>query len=174
MKRSTGAITYTEQMQRVVARYRVAEQPWPATMKRVANWAIENNLWHPQRDSLIRQCAEELAKALREEYMVDPQGRTVRAKHAARFDVDGEQQVLWADIRTADRKHMEIAFQQRRQQIVGDCHQLKLDVDSFNENANKGVIQMVFDFTDDLADLEALEQRRRRNARATGASSVAA
>ena len=29
--------------------------------------------------------------------------------------------MLWADVRTAPKRHMEIAFQQRRQQIVGDC-----------------------------------------------------
>jgi len=134
-------------------------------MRQVAAWALQERRWRPQHDSLVTQCAEELARALREEYIVDPQGRTVRAKHAARREVEGEQQVLWADIRTADRSHMEIAFQQRRQQIVGDCHQLKLDVDSFNENANKGrAIQMVFDFTEDLAELEALENQRRRKA----------
>ena len=94
---------------------------------------------------------------MREEYITDPQGRTVRAKHVARVERDGEQIPLWADIRTADRQHMEIAFQQRRQQIVGDCRQLKTDVDSYNENRNPGAaIQMVFDFTLDVAELEVV------------------
>ena len=53
---------------------------------------------------------------------------------------------------------MAIAFQQRRQQIVGDCRQLKADTDSYNENNNTGKpIQMVIDFTDDLAELEAVQ-----------------
>jgi hypothetical protein len=52
---------------------------------------------------------------------------------------------------------MEVAFQQRRQQIVGDCRQLKADLDSYNENYNLGEsLQMVFDFTNDLAEIEAL------------------
>ena len=39
---------------------------------------------------------------------------------------------------------MEIALKQRRQQIVGNCKQLKTDMDSFNENRNPGKpIQMV-------------------------------
>jgi hypothetical protein len=165
MPRPSRAIKYAEQLQRIVADFRRTGQPWPATMRQVAAWALLERRWRPQHDSLVSQCAEELARALREEYILDPQGRTVRAKHAARFEVDGEQQVLWADIRTAERKHMEVAFQQRRQQIVGDCHQLKVDVDSFNENANKGrPIQMVFDFTEDLAEIEALENQRRRKA----------
>lgn len=56
------------------------------------------------------------------------------------------------DIRTADPHHMQIAFQQRRRLVVGDCRQLKTDVDSYNENAEPSLpIQMVFDFTADLA-----------------------
>lgn len=99
----------------------------------------------------INICAEQLARAMREEYIVDPQGRRVRAKHAARI----KQAVLWDDIRTASREHMQIALQQRRQQIVGDCHQLKLDVESYNENRNYDTpIQMVFDFTIDLIEME--------------------
>ena len=91
---------------------------------------------------------------MREEYITDPQGRTVRAKHVACY----EQVPLWGDIRTAPREHMEMAFQQRRQQIVGDCRQLKVDVDSYNQNYNNGElpIQMIFDFTLDLEELEAL------------------
>jgi hypothetical protein len=51
---------------------------------------------------------------------------------------------------------MQVAFQQRRQQIVGDCRQLKADVDSYNENYNSGqAIQMVLDFTEDIEELEA-------------------
>src|SRR5690349_14428585 len=120
-------LPYTEQLQRIVHQYIDTEQPWPATARQIVAWAIRQDLWAPQRDSLIGQCGEQLSRAMREEYIIDPQGRAVRAKHAARMKgLDGEQLVLWADIRSADRQHMEIAFQQRRQQIVGDCHQLKI------------------------------------------------
>jgi len=51
---------------------------------------------------------------------------------------------------------MKLSFQQRRQQIVGDCRQLKIDVDSYNDrHANVEPIQMVFDFVRDLAEIEA-------------------
>jgi hypothetical protein len=46
---------------------------------------------------------------------------------------------------------MELAFRQRRIQIVGDCRQLKRDVDSYNDaNPKLPEIPMLFDFTDDL------------------------
>jgi len=41
---------------------------------------------------------------------------------------------------------------------VGDCRQLKTDVDSYNDNQNTGEpIQLVLDFTDDMAEYEALK-----------------
>lgn len=153
-----SGLTYNEQLQRIVDQYRDAGQPWPARSRQIATWVVRQRLWAPQPSALIGQCAEQLARAMREEYLVDAQGRSVRVKHAARTVQDGEQLVLWADIRSAERAHMEIAFQQRRQQIVGDCRQLKTDADSYNENTNMGrPIQMVFDFSQDLAELEAMD-----------------
>jgi len=144
-------MTYNKQLQSLVTKYIEAGEIWPATSHELAAWALKNKLWAPQKNEVINICAEQLARAMREEYIVDPQGRKVRAKHAARI----KQAVLWDDIRTASREHMQIALQQRRQQIVGDCHQLKLDVDSYNENKNDGTpIQMVFDFTIDLIEME--------------------
>ena len=145
--------TYNEQLQTVVTKYIEAGEEWPATVRQIASWAVREKLWAPHPSSLVNQCAEDLAQAMRDEYIVDPQGRKVRAKHAARV----EQGVLWADIRTASRDHMEIAFKQRRRQILSDCSQLKDDVDSFNENRSSAQpIQMSFDFTKDLLELEAL------------------
>ncbi len=150
-------MSYTEQLQHIVGEYRDDGQPWPATSHEIASWAIDQGRWAPQRGALIDRCAEELARAMREEYITDPQGRRIRAKHAAKRERDGRQGVFWEDMRTASHEHMEVAFQQRRQQIVGDCRQLKADLDSYNENYNLGEsLQMVFDFTNDLAEIEAL------------------
>ena len=149
--------SFTEQLQRIVTRYREDGQPWPATSRALAAWAISNGLWQPQRAALLSQCADQISRALREEYITDPQGRRVRTKHPARVERDGKQLVLWDDIRTASRSHMRVAFQSRRQQIVGDCHQLKIDVDSFNDNRSPlEPIQMNFNFTRDLEELEAV------------------
>lgn len=61
---------------------------------------------------------------------------------------------LWADLDTAPRGHMERAFAQRRQQIVGDCFQLRVDVDVYNDN-NPGAppLQLILDFTRDVEEL---------------------
>ena len=146
--------SFTRQLQTIVIQYRQAGNSWPATSRAIAAWAIANGHWQARSSDLISQCADQISRALREEYITDPQGRRVRTKHPARVEQEGEQLVLWDDIRTASRSHMNIAFHQRRQQIVGDCNQLKSDVDSFNENrAPLDPIQMRFDFTIDLQEL---------------------
>jgi len=146
-------LNLNEQLQHIVNRYIEAGEEWPATTHEIAFWAMNNELWEPQRGKIIDICAEQLARAMREEYITDLQGRKVRVKHAAR--ISGTQQVLWDDIRTASREHMQAAFQQRRQQIVGDCRQLKPDVDSYNEDKNDGKpIQLILDFTLDIAEAE--------------------
>lgn len=151
------ARTYTQNIQNIVSRYRESGRPWPATTEQMAAWAMDNQLWAPHRSRLIRLCADQIADAMREEYITDPQGRKVRAKHAARVKIENKQQYLWDDIRTAGHEHMQVATQQRRQQIVGDCVQLKRDVDSYNENRKPPTpIQIELDFTADVAEVEAI------------------
>jgi hypothetical protein len=117
----------------------------------VASWAMDQNRWEPGRANNIKQCAHELARAARGEFYTDPQGRRVRRKHAAR----NNQMWLWADIETAPPDHMRLSLQQRRMYIVGDCRQLKTDLDSYNDNNPHGAhIQMMFDFTEDLHELD--------------------
>ena len=157
MPRSKTNRTYNEQIQTIVQRYQRDGERWPATARNIAAWAIRKGLWEPRKSAVVDQCADHISRAMREEYITDPQGRRVRAKHAARLKQGEEQLTLWGDIRTASREHMDVAFKQRREQVVGDCRQLKTDVDSYNENVNEAdPIQMIFDFTLDLEELEAV------------------
>lgn len=157
--------TYTKQMQYIADRYMKEYGVEYINPRDVADWAIRRGLWKPERSALIRQFTEILSRALREEYITDPQGRRVRSKHVIVEEKDGEQTSLWGDIRTATRKHMALSFQQRRRQIVGDCRQLKIDIDSYNENYNKGpCIQTSFDFTHDLEEDEIMRPNRKSSA----------
>lgn len=148
-------MTFHEEMQAIANRYMNSGESWPASIEQIAEWAIKHKLWVPQARSLVRLCAEQLSEAMRMEYFTDPQGRRVRAKHCARITKHGKQLVLWDDLRTATHKHMEVSFQQRRQQVFGDCHQLKIDVDSYNQNRKPAKqIEIIFDFTKDLQEAE--------------------
>lgn len=66
---------------------------------------------------------------------------------------------------------MNIALKQRREQVVGDCSQLKKDVDSYNENWNRSgkPVTLVLDFTNDVAEREAVEEMDTARHQATAA-----
>jgi len=148
--------TYTKQMQRIVDEYRLVGEPWPAAAKTMAAWAIRNGKWKLPDSAAITKCAEDLGNAMREEYMTDKKGRRVRVLHPASIRRGKEQYTLWDDIRTAPREHMKLSFQQRRRAIVGDCRQLKTDVDSYNDyHTDAAPLQVEFDFKMDLAEWEA-------------------
>ncbi len=153
-------MSYSDQIQKMVQIYREEGGKWPASSREIAQWAISTSRWVPQPSAIVAQCADHISKALRDEYYTDPQGRRVRINHAAHSN--GEQLVLWDDIRTAKPGHMLLSFQQRRRQILGDCKQLKNDADSYNENRMPdNPIQLIFDFT---LDLEEIELNRRQAA----------
>lgn len=149
-----SATTYTEFMQGLYQDYFLETGAERATTSELAVWAIRSGRWDPPHDLVLRKCREDFSRALREEYIKDEHGRPVRAKHAARERSGDEQKTFWADIRTADHRHMQVAFAQRREQIVGDCRQLNRDVDFYNSHRQPGnqKIQMYFDFRDDVEE----------------------
>lgn len=153
---STTTKTYSDAMLDIVHRYLQDGGTEPIDLDDLARYAIKNDLWTKHGSTLVQMCKRDLSRALREQFHTDPQGRQVRTFHATKLhSAGGEQQVFWADLRTAPPEHVELAFQQRRSQIVGDCRQLKLDVDSYNENnVHSGSYQLLLDFTDDVAELE--------------------
>lgn len=89
------ARTHTQSMQEIVKKYREAGQLWPARAKRIAAWAMQNGYWKPHSARILTMCADEIARAMREEYYIDPQGRKVRVKHAATIKEGDEQITIW-------------------------------------------------------------------------------
>jgi hypothetical protein len=158
-------MSYKEQIKRIEAKYREAGGKWPASAAEVAEWGMSKGHLEMGRGAMIRHLAEQIAQVWRDEYMDDPQGRRIRVKHAARYSIDGVQTWLWDNMPTASHRHMQLSFQNKRQQVVMDCHQLKLDVDSYNENFNKGrKIQMIFDFRNDLEEMDLATRDQKRPA----------
>lgn len=152
-------MTYVKQMQRIVDEYRLEGLPWPTSAKNIADWAISTARWELPAAAVRRRCADDIASAMREEYMTDRKGRRVRLLHPAPLETEGQTEMIWDDIRTAPRDHMLVSFQHRRRGIVGDCRQMKTDVDSYNDaHADAEPIQIIFDFTMDLAELEAADE----------------
>jgi hypothetical protein len=74
-----------------------------------------------------------MSQALRDVYKTDSQGRRYRVNHAVRVSKAGVQYTFWGMMGFAPHHHMERAFAQRRDQIIGDNVQLKTDVDLYND-----------------------------------------
>ena len=148
-----------EEWQEIFHKYEAENMSIPATTKQIAVWAVEQGLAVPRPPvDPMDQLADECARGLREEYRDDGRGRRYRVNHAVRKMSGGTQMTFWADIETAPREHMVAAFSQRRTQIIGDCFQLKTDVDCFNNlRSTEEQIQMELNFTKDVAEIEAIE-----------------
>ena len=123
----------------------------------VAAWALHNGLHKPNPKTIIDAIAADIAQVWREEYRTDKHGRRYRAKHAATHKKGNKTLSLWADLDDpeAPHNHFVRSFAQRRQQIVGDCLQLKTDVDVYNDKREPDEpIQVPLDFTLDVAELQ--------------------
>ena len=147
----------TRQLQRIFREYEAAGFPLPAALKDVADWAIRTGRWKAPASIEVSVCAREIGRAIREEYITDDRGKRVRVKHSVLTKRGDQTLHLWHDVRRADRGHMELAFAQRRMRIVGDCHQLHSDVEWYNDHHPEAdSIQLVLDFTPDVAELDAV------------------
>jgi hypothetical protein len=122
----------------------------------LAGWAYKNGLHKPNVKTIIDVIAADIAQVFREEYRTDKHGRRYRAKHAATRKIGNQTLSLWGDLDdpNAPHEHFVKSFGQRRQQIVGDCCQLKTDVDVYNDvRQPTEPVNLVFDFTLDVEEL---------------------
>jgi len=122
----------------------------------VVKWALDQGLMTMPKPTDPREIlAGQLSRALRQEYSTDKHGRRYRKNHAVSVYKDGVQLTIWAILEYAEHEHMEMAFAQRREQIVGDCLQLKTDVDVYTDmKPERPQIQLPLDFTEDVAERE--------------------
>ena len=123
----------------------------------VAEWAYKRGCHKPNPKTVIDMIAADIAQVFREEYRTDARGRRYRAKHAAPQKRGGKTTSLWADLDdpNAPHEHFVKSFARRRQQIVGDCFQLKTDADVYNDQRMpESPIQIVLNFTNDVEEME--------------------
>jgi hypothetical protein len=148
--------TLNEQLLRIVDDYRAAGEPWPATREQMAEWAVANDRYELTRGMAVSQCAERLSRAMGLEHIKDKKGRSVRKYYAARVRENGQLVMKWDDL-NAERPFMEMAAANRRNQVLGQCLQLKNDIDSYNDRrCPDQPIQMDFNFNIDLEELTQL------------------
>ncbi len=148
--------TETEKFQRLWREYEELTDHRAASAREVIDWAVrERGLALPRVDPRD-ELAERLSRALREEYETDGKGRRYRVNHAVRVTKDGVQMTMWGILGHTSHGHMQRAFTQRREQVIGDLVQLAVDVEVYNETIPKEkAIQLVLDFNDDVAERRA-------------------
>lgn len=148
---------YYEQLQRIWHQYHAEMGDIPSSARDAVAWGVAQGLIVPPSIDPLDQLAEDMATALREEYKTDKHGRRYRVNHAVRVTKAGVQYTFWGVMDSSDRPFMEKAFAQRRKQIVGDCLQLKTDVDVYNDKHHEqDPIGLVLDFRDDVAEAEGM------------------
>lgn len=128
----------------------------PTSSREVVEWAVRDGKLELPTIDPFDVLASKMSRALREEYATDAEGRRYRVNHAVRVTKSGVQTTFWGIMGFAKRDHMERAFTQRREQVIGDCLQLQIDVDAYNAmNPGEKAVQLVLDFTDDVAEKRA-------------------
>jgi len=144
---------YNEQLQKVWHQYEAQNGAVPTTSREAVAWGVALGMIQVPEVDPLAKLSEDMATALREEYATDEQGRRYSVNHAVRVSKGGVQYTFWAIMKDAPRDHMQKAFIQRREQIVGDCVQLSTDVEAYNGfNKSESPIQMIFDFRDDIKE----------------------
>lgn len=148
--------TKSERLQAAWHRYEKIRKHAPTGTKDAARWAVLEGLLDLPSIDPYEVLASQMASALRDETAVNERGQRYRLNHAVRITKGGVQHTLWAEMGFAPHEHMEKAFAQRREQVIGDCVQLKIDVDTYNRVRPQSlpVIQLILDFTDDVAERE--------------------
>lgn len=142
---------YKEQLQYVWRKYEAEHGSVPATAREAVSWGVRQGMIDLPEVDPLDKLASDMSTALREEYAEDKEGRRYRVNHAVRVSKGGVQYTFWAIMKDAPREHMQKAFIQRREQIVGDCVQLNTDVEAYNGiHTEQRPIQMLFDFRDDI------------------------
>lgn len=148
--------TKKDTLQAVWRQFEYANDYSPKSAREAVEWAVEaGKLDLPEIDPLD-VLAGQMSRALREEYIEDEYGRRHRVNHAVRVTKDGVQKTFWGIMGFADHGHMQKAFTQRREQIVGDCLQLQVDVEVYNEKTPlEEDIQLVLEFGEDVDERRA-------------------
>lgn len=143
----------SQEMQSIIKRYKQATGKTSVDMHEVAKYAVSMGWPLPKPKTALERLAEQFSSAARQETRRDEvTGKPYRVNLAVTTWQGSQQSTLWTDIDEAPRPIAHRAFQQRREQMVGDAVQLTFDVMHWNRvNEEKDdPIHMEMDFTEDV------------------------
>lgn len=126
---------------------------------KIAQWAIEKHLWRPVPLTPREQLRRLITRCFRETYLIDPQGREVRANLPIMEEEateDGPKlRSRWFPIFSAPANVARASFSLRRKAALADVVQLQFDFMSWTENNvhRDKLDPMDYNFNKDLAEL---------------------
>jgi len=149
-----------ERLQNIWHRYETEREDKPISAREVVEWAVEEGILELPETDPYDVLAGQMAQALRNEYRTDEKGRRYRVNHSVRVTRSGVQHSFWGSMEHSSHDFFEKAVAQRRELIISECVQLKIDVDVHNDmfHGKKPEIQLVLDFTEDVAEREQIKQ----------------
>lgn len=152
-------MTKVERLQQIWHKFETERNHKPSSAREAIEWAVAEGLIELPDVDPYDVLAGQMSSALREEYQTDAKGRRFRVNHAMRVTKGGVQYTFWGVMGFASHEFMEKAFAWRREQIVGDNLQLKIDVDVYNDmiHGQHPEIQFVMDYTDDVAERQIMK-----------------
>ena len=110
--------TKNDQLQSAWRAYEKEHGYIPASAREACVWAVMRGIIQMPEIDPFDQLAEDMSRALREEYGTDALGRRFRKNHAVRVTKGGVQHTMWAIMGNAPREHMHKAFIQRREEAL--------------------------------------------------------
>jgi hypothetical protein len=119
------------------------EEKPPIDPRRISAWAFAKGLWKPTETDPQEVLRRKISRALRHEFITDPQNRAVRASFAAVEEVmtsDGPKRMArYYPIFQAPPPIARQHFQLERRLVTESAAQLSLDLQSYNDNNDFGV-----------------------------------
>ena len=151
--------TKAERFQQIWHKYDAEREHRPTSAREAIEWAVKEGLLELPDIDPLDVLASQMADFLRTEVKVDEKGRRYRVNHAMRVTKGGVQYTFWGVMGFASHEFMERSFAWRREQIVGDNLQLKIEVDVYNDmvRGKHPPIQLVMDYTEDVAERQIMK-----------------
>jgi hypothetical protein len=131
----------------------------PLDPRKVASWAYDTGMWRPKETPPKEVLRRKLCRALRHQYVHDPQGREVRANFATIEEVetpDGPKRMSkFYPIFKAPPEVVRQALALDRRQALTTAVQMKIDFDSYNDNNEFGATlpPLDLDFNRDIEEM---------------------
>lgn len=147
--------TRNEELQNLMRLYKSETGAKAIDLDLVADWAMRRGVSAPRPKTAKDLLAAQFAQAAREEHRRDPKtGWSYRVNHSLRQpNAEGKQAGFWVDIEEATRPQMHISLTNRRQQMIGDGTQLKIDEQIWNNrNPAQIPLDLVMDLTEDVEE----------------------